>query len=445
MELDMSNISSVITNGMVLNSLNSTNTGNTATGTDNSFANLLSNVMGNGQLNGNTNLNNILTNGNTSLLGSLYGLNNGQTGENIDLLSLLLGLNQNQGTDYTALIEALKEIANQDEDEKNSSIEQLMEMLKSGNLSIANDPIVLELINSLKGSTDNSGLSNVIKNSIMYTPVVDPKKDLVSDTNVSTPKTGFDAMNLPPDVMERINSALAARDSIRAKMDALSQMAGSQQTTTESVNVVATEGLDYSKVNGIGEVVVANTAEDTKVDDLIIDSKVVDGSALDLTGSEVVIGRDNIKISDEASLLRSSVMEQIKDQITTMKADGKQTVTMQLNPESLGKLDIKMVFENGNLSVEIFTTTAKAQSLIMSNMDELKSILQNSLINNENRFNVGDVEGKNSQGQQQAFYNQQQNQEQREQQNEANYYDNSEADDTIGDIDFYTQLSMMRR
>ena len=433
MGLDMSNISSVITNGMVLNSLNSTNNSNTSTGSDNSFANLLSNAIGNGQINGND-----------SSLGSIYDLNNGQT-SNIDLLSLLLGLNQNQGTDYTALIEALKEIANQDEDEKNSSIEQLMEMLKSGNLSIANDPVVLELINSLKGSTDNSELSNVIKNSIMYTPVVDPKKDLVSDTNAGTQKTGFDAMNLPPDVMERINSALAARDSIRAKMDAISQMTGSQQTTTAPVNAAAIEGLDYSKVTGIGEVVVANTAEETKVDDLIIDSSLIDGSTFGLSGSEVVIGRDNIKISDEASLLRSSVMEQIKDQITTMKADGKQTVTMQLNPESLGKLDIKMVFENGNLSVEIFTTTAKAQSLIMSNMDELKSILQNSLINNENRFNVGDVEGKNSQGQQQAFYNQQQNQEQREQQNEANYYDNSEADDTIGDIDFYTQLSMMRR
>ena len=53
-------------------------------------------------------------------------------------------------------------------------------------------------------------------------------------------------------------------------------------------------------------------------------------------------------------------------------------VTMELNPSNLGKVDIKMTFEDNKVTVEIKALNEETQSIISSNIDELAKILSKS-------------------------------------------------------------------
>lgn len=88
-----------------------------------------------------------------------------------------------------------------------------------------------------------------------------------------------------------------------------------------------------------------------------------------------------IKVSDESSLLKPKVLSQIKDKIVFMAEEGPEPrnttkhVTMELHPVSLGKVDIKMTFENNKITVEIKAMNEETQKLISSNSNELAKIL----------------------------------------------------------------------
>ena len=55
---------------------------------------------------------------------------------------------------------------------------------------------------------------------------------------------------------------------------------------------------------------------------------------------------------------------------------GKKEFTMELYPKSLGKVSVRMTAEDGVLTVEISASSPKTQSLLLSNADEIRSILR---------------------------------------------------------------------
>ncbi len=174
-----------------------------------------------------------------------------------------------------------------------------------------------------------------------------------------------------------------------------------------------------------------------------MNNNIVNEELLKVNGIDITNNEKAIKISDEASIVRDSVMNQIKDQIVLMKADGKQTVTMQLTPENLGKLDIKMVFEKGNLSVEIMASNPKTHSLILSNISELKSVLQNSFTDRTNinadmpKHHYEEQHNQNNQG-----FDSRHSQQEREQREQQQMY--SDVIEEKDDIDFFTELTRFR-
>lgn len=102
-----------------------------------------------------------------------------------------------------------------------------------------------------------------------------------------------------------------------------------------------------------------------------------------LTGPRTQSQENNtiINISDESSQIKSQVLSQVKDKIVFMADEGVEhgtstkQVEMELHPVSLGKVDIKMTFENNKLTVEIKAQNEETQKLISSNADELANIL----------------------------------------------------------------------
>lgn len=87
-----------------------------------------------------------------------------------------------------------------------------------------------------------------------------------------------------------------------------------------------------------------------------------------------------ITVSDEASEIRPQILSQITDKIVLMAEkpgpDGSiKYVTMELQPRGLGKVDIKMAYEDNKLKVEIKALNEETQKILQSNVKDLADIL----------------------------------------------------------------------
>lgn len=89
-----------------------------------------------------------------------------------------------------------------------------------------------------------------------------------------------------------------------------------------------------------------------------------------------------ITISDESTEIKSQVLSQVKDKIVFMAGEGAESnntvkqVTMELHPHNLGKVNIKMTYENDKITVEIKALNEETQRIISSNAGELTDILK---------------------------------------------------------------------
>lgn len=94
-----------------------------------------------------------------------------------------------------------------------------------------------------------------------------------------------------------------------------------------------------------------------------------------------------IQVSDESSYIKSSAISQIKEKIELMVSEGTngtKEVTMELQPENLGKVNIKMFYEDKKLTVEIKALNEETSKLLMSNTQELAKVLNKTVDSNVN-------------------------------------------------------------
>ncbi len=203
--------------------------------------------------------------------------------------------------------------------------------------------------------------------------------------------------NLPDGVIDSINSMRQARDNIMNMANDLrnpNQVVANDalienQANANLLNNGNVENIDLTVVQGEHQIVQtvegAFEGESTKND---LNSQQFNEGIADpnqLKVNEITVKYQPIteNVNTEDAELRNQIINQIKDQMLLVKSEGKDVFTMQLNPEELGKLDVKMILENGSLSVEILATNQKAYELILSSMGDLKNLLENSLINKD--------------------------------------------------------------
>lgn len=101
---------------------------------------------------------------------------------------------------------------------------------------------------------------------------------------------------------------------------------------------------------------------------------------LEIPANDIDLKNKIITISDGSTEIKSQVLSQVKDKIIIMTensqdSNGIKTITMELRPQSLGKVDIKMSYENNKLTVEIKASNEETQKILSSNTDELKELL----------------------------------------------------------------------
>lgn len=102
------------------------------------------------------------------------------------------------------------------------------------------------------------------------------------------------------------------------------------------------------------------TSETGKISNLYSDGKIV------------------LKISDTPAKAKIPVNQQVSSAVAQGIKAGKHQIQVDLYPQSLGKVSVKLMSQNGLLTVEIAASNSKTQSLLASNSDEIKSMLQSS-------------------------------------------------------------------
>ncbi|MEG0895736.1 MAG: flagellar hook-length control protein FliK, partial [Oscillospiraceae bacterium] len=144
-----------------------------------------------------------------------------------------------------------------------------------------------------------------------------------------------------------------------------------------------------------------------------------------------------IQITDNSTKLdkpvHASPNVQVAEAIKTNLSEGKKEFEIQLMPENLGKISVKLVLENGALSVEMKAVNPKTQSLLAENSAEIKSILENASLK------AVDV----PQQQTPQDYVQQQNKNQQQQNQQQQQKNNQEKNDT-STIDFISMIQQIK-
>ncbi len=118
---------------------------------------------------------------------------------------------------------------------------------------------------------------------------------------------------------------------------------------------------------------------------------------------------------------------------------------MELHPQNLGKVSVKLSMQGGLLTVEIVAANPKTQSMLMASSDQIKSVLQ-STVDQPVRVLEPAPDKLWYQQQDQSSQSQSQQQQQEKQQQHRNvisYLNSQDSDITTGD--FLTVMQQLRQ
>jgi flagellar hook-length control protein FliK len=125
--------------------------------------------------------------------------------------------------------------------------------------------------------------------------------------------------------------------------------------------------LDTDVQSGtVGEPILSQKEEKDKIPSLTSRQATVPYS------SEKVV----VQISDTPAATKTPVTNQVANAVVQHLKTGKRQFQIDLYPQSLGKVSVKLVAEKGILTIEIAAANPKTQSLLASSSGEIRSLLQ---------------------------------------------------------------------
>lgn len=146
-------------------------------------------------------------------------------------------------------------------------------------------------------------------------------------------------------------------------------------------NVQANETLTLKTTDANAKVVNVSSSQSNNADESFNDNK--NETPSNTAAFELHANKNFVRISDSATNLDTPKVQtpqtQLVDTIKENLKAGKTEFEMQLTPVNLGKITVKMVAENGVLTVEIIADNPKTQSLLMSNASEIRDLIQGSV------------------------------------------------------------------
>ena len=221
--------------------------------------------------------------------------------------------------------------------------------------------------------------------------------------------------------------------------------------TVNSVNVIPAENQQTkteAKENVIGQKFAGlNNTSEKDIDKPDIDKSIYYNNTPKVND---VYNNGNIviKVSDDAVKTQKPAFNQVAEKIIVNYKIGKPQFEMELFPENLGKVSVKLTNQNGEMTVEILADNPKTQDLLLANSGEIKTIIQSAAkqpvrILQETQDKPWYEDTQNQQNQQNR-QNQQEQQEQQEQQNRNRVYFKANKDD-VNTEDFLSVMQKLKQ
>lgn len=223
----------------------------------------------------------------------------------------------------------------------------------------------IPIINTNQGIYQNVSLDNTISNNLIDNGRFESLENLKGyETNIQELVKSFKPAN-----NENFEGKFILKTGDEVEQQSNLENQNSAITDTKMLN-----GTEVVKSNAttLKETLLAevNKSKEDFKDEIDLSKISVEEKKITFTDNNKII-----KVTDEASQIKSTVLSQVKDQIISMAEDGTQEVKMKLYPENLGEIDIKMSFEKQKMTVEIGALNKDTEKLLISHANELTSIL----------------------------------------------------------------------
>lgn len=264
--------------------------------------------------------------------------------------------------------------------------------------------VVNSLLATISGKTESEDLSNVAEE-------VEGKTKLPFQNNVELVKSAIlKSAQVGKQENQRQNSAETLINSNQMQGENL------QKNENSQVKVASLQGpkSDNDEVT-LG---ISDTPEENVV---------VKANNLDLS-------KVNIKVAETPiDTTQTDIAKQLADKIMYKLNKGKHEFDLELNPKNLGKVNIKMIFQNGCAELLMTTSNSKAHHLLSMQADTLRGILEAST-GTDNNVTVKQTEASEGQFDRDNFQEQSKGQQNQQQQRQEK--------NLTGDISFSDRLRL---
>ncbi len=194
----------------------------------------------------------------------------------------------------------------------------------------------------------------------------------------------------------------------------IAQSQENQQKQNVENNKLEASQLKLGEKAGIKQIININNNANSQVNLNELASSQQTNAAIK-TSFDKMLNSQNIKNPAE-----DSVIDQVIKKSTVEFQNGKTKISLQLNPENLGKVEINLVSEKGTITAKIMAENNQVKDMLSKNLEALRQNLSQQGIN-LNKITVQTQESNL------ANNNNQNNNEEFKRSNEANTYDNEES------------------
>ncbi len=149
------------------------------------------------------------------------------------------------------------------------------------------------------------------------------------------------------------------------------QMTEKMAEQVVSQSIVTGDKIQQTTQSKTENQVVLEQNEPQKSDDFVLPQEGIGLQTVQKTTQGDVI---QVQVSDGSLVNTEDTVNQLADKIIMRSSN---EFDLQLEPEELGKMHIKLIFENGETKVSILCTTQQAMDALVNNTDKLAAVLEN--------------------------------------------------------------------
>lgn len=214
--------------------------------------------------------------------------------------------------------------------------------------------------------------------------VADSRNDTVADISVKDQENTAQAGQMTDKATLKITeSTVSVKDTHSAKAENDNAAEQLPEAAEETADFEATFARAGKKISEKSEeaLQLAKSISGTKSDSdletkqkVTVKQELTDGGIMKNDVQSDVIVKDDVKAQAPVKMTVNEAYQIINERAS--ENNGKQTFTVELTPETLGKITVKMTSEGGKLSVEILTETEAAKQLFEARANELADNLR---------------------------------------------------------------------